>query len=291
MPLYEKINNPESVWGELYEPVERKVQSLKGLRVVIFGSATGGERVLNSLVRFEKNYPNLLNIVGVATDDPVDPKARISLKKRIWSNYSSDECRMQLNQIINASMNAGIPCYTGKVKTDYFRRIFTSWNPDVLIMNCFGQKLDAFLYEYPLLGAFNFHPSNLACSIGIGAQPFQEIMLRGLDTTPMVVHVVSEIIDAGPIVGISPEISIRLQDGSYPLSLITLLEKINCISGWMTIDLLLHILEHRSNGFGSDLTTIDFDEKIPEDIKQLLLAPVTNDLCERYELPLHPKLT
>ncbi len=140
-------------------------------------------------------------------------------------------------------------------------------------MNCFGQKLDAFLYDYPSLGAFNFHPSNLACSIGIGAQPFQEIMHRGLDTSPIVIHKVTEIIDAGPVVGISPEINIRLPDGSFPLSIISLLMKMNSICGWMTIDLLLEILDWKSSKEKGTLTAIDFNKKIPDAIKLQLLEP------------------
>ncbi|MEI7500467.1 MAG: hypothetical protein WCK84_08440 [Bacteroidota bacterium] len=268
-----------------------KVRHKKGLRVVVFGSAIGGQLVLDSLIRFEQKYPDLLTIVGMVTDDPIDLKARISLKKRIWNNYSPGKSAELMNMIITTSLKAGIPCFTGKVKTDYFRKIFSSWNPEVLIMNCFGQKLDAFLYDYPSLGAFNFHPSNLACSIGIGAQPFQEIMHRGLDTSPIVIHKVTEIIDAGPVVGISPEINIRLPDGSYPLSIISLLMKMNSICGWMTIDLLLEILDWKSSKEKGTLTAIDFNKKIPDAIKLQLLEPVKTDLLEKYELPLHPKLT
>ncbi len=95
------------------------------------------------------------------------------------------------------------------------------------------------------MGAYNFHPSNLACNIGIGAQPFQDIMHNGLDTSPIVIHKVTEIIDAGPVVGISPEINIRLQNGKYPDSIVSLLVKMNSITGWMTMDLIFEIIQQK----------------------------------------------
>jgi hypothetical protein len=285
-----KTINAESIWGGYYIPDNLPIRAKKGLRVVVFGSAIGGQMVLESLIRFELKYPDLLNIVGLATDDPADQKARISLKKRIWSNYTPVEGEEIRNRIIARSLQAGIPCYTGKVKTDYFRQIYFSWNPDLLIMNCFGQRLDGFLYEYPPFGAFNFHPSNLACNIGIGAQPFQELMHQGLNTSPIVIHKVTEIIDGGPVVGISPEINIRLKDGSYPSSIIPLLLKINSISGWMTIDLLLEILARSTDDKKGTLTALDFDKTIPDTIRRQLLEPVSNDVSENYELPLHPKI-
>ncbi len=291
MTLPGKISDAESVWGGFYTPEKVRDRHKDALRLVVFGSAIGGELILKSLIRFEQLYPEKLSIVGLITDDPTDPKAKISLKKRIWSNYTHAEAKELMNSIIHTALSAGIFCYTGKVKTDYFRRIYSAWDPEVLIMNCFGQKLDAFLYHYPSLGAFNFHPSNLACHIGVGAQPFQEIMHHGLDTSPIVIHKVTEIIDAGPVVGISPEMNIRLKDGRYPSSILSLLAKINSISGWMTIDLLLEILERKSRGEKEVLTDIDFDRKIPDFIKQKLSEPVVEDLSESYDLPLHPKIT
>ncbi|MCK9204605.1 MAG: hypothetical protein M0P58_09270 [Bacteroidales bacterium] len=290
MNFSQKIVDVESTWGGFYEPDHPQNQPGRELKVALFGSATGGQLILESLIRFNQKNPGLLRLVGMVTDDPVDQKAKISLKKRIWGNYTREESADLMNKIIDTSMQAGIPCYTGKVKTNYFRKIFSSWDPDVLIMNCFGQKLDAYLYDYPPFGAYNFHPSNLASHIGVGAQPFQEIMRLGLHTSPIVIHKVTEVIDDGPIVGISPEINIRLHDGSYPLNIITLLHKLNSITGWMTIDILLEILEQRSLGKKGALTYIDFEKKIPKAIKHRLLIPATNELSEKYELPLHPKL-
>ncbi len=123
MTVTEKIHNTESVWGGLYLPENMKDPQKKGLRIVFFGSAIGGQLILESLIRLEKKYPNLINIVGLVTDDPVDPGAKISLRKRIWNNYTQEESRVIMNKLVTTSLNAGIPCYTGKVKTNYFRKI------------------------------------------------------------------------------------------------------------------------------------------------------------------------
>jgi hypothetical protein len=96
-----KTINAESIWGGYYIPDNLPIRAKKGLRVVVFGSAIGGQMVLESLIRFEHKYPDLVNIVGLATDDPVDPKARISLKKRIWSNSGTGSLPDRFKQVFH----------------------------------------------------------------------------------------------------------------------------------------------------------------------------------------------
>ncbi|MCK9421735.1 MAG: hypothetical protein M0Q38_03995 [Bacteroidales bacterium] len=290
MTEYRKIIDAASLWGEFYKPDNPKLNPGKGLRVVLFVSCNCGNIVLNNLFLFEQKYPGLLNVVGVVTDDPVDPDARISLKKRIWSQYTPEERSELKNKIIHTCMQIGIPCYTGAVKTDYFRKIFKSWNPEVLIMFCFGQKIDSFLYEFPVMGAYNFHPSDLPKQIGAGTQPFQNAMRNGLKTSPMVIHQVTELIDMGPIVGVSTPVNICLEDGTYPKSLLTLLEKITSVGGWMCIQLINDIINRKASGETGPVGWIDFNKVLPQDIRQLLMSPATNDLTEMYEVPLHSLL-
>lgn len=287
--IRKKIDN-ETVWGGYFIPEKTKQGPPCELKIVLFGSAIGGQLVLESLIRFQEKNTGLVSLVGMVTDDPVDPRAKISLKKRIWSNYTSAESEVLRDRIITTSLDAGIPCYSGKVKTGFFREIYRKWAPDVLIMNCFGQKLDAVLYDVPPDGAYNFHPSNLACNIGVGAQPFQDIMRNGLDTSPIVIHKVTEIIDAGPVIGISPEINLRLGSGSYPATILPLLYKINSITGWMSIELVLEILRRKRVSGKGVIDHLDFRDLIPGDIRQMLMAPATDDLNEYYTLPLHPQI-
>ena len=290
MTEFKKTKNKESLWGEFYEPVKPKSNPGNGLRVVLFVSCNCGNTVINNLALFEHKYPGLLNLTAVVTDDPVDPDARISLKKRIWSQYTPGERSDLRTKIINSCMDFGIPCYTGAVKTDYFRKIYESWNPEVLIMFCFGQKLNSFIYDYPVNGAYNFHPSDLPKQIGAGTQPFQNAIRSGLKTAPLVIHQITELIDMGPIVGVSSPVNICLSDGTYPKSLLTLLEKITSVGGWMSIQLIASIIKQKTMGETGPLTWIDYEKELPDEIKQFMMSPATNDLAETYEIPLHPLL-
>lgn len=290
MAEFNKITNEASLWGDYYDPVIQKTNAGNGLRVVLFVSCNCGNNVLWSLNLLEQKFPHNLNIIGVATDDPVDPDARISLKKRIWSQYTPGERADLKNKIINSCMTIGIPCYTGAVKTDYFRNIYQSWKPEVLLMFCFGQKLDSSLYGYPALGSYNLHPSDLPRQMGAGTQPFQNAIRNGLKTSPLVIHQITELIDMGPIVGVSPPVNICLDDGTYPLSLLTLLEKITTVGGWMSVQLISDLISHKASGETGAVHRIDFGAKLPGEIKKMLMEPAENDLTEMYELPLHPLL-
>ena len=290
METYKKITDAGSLWGGLYEPFQRKSNPGKGLRTAIFGSTNAGALVVASLLRFEQKYPHLLNLVGVATDDPVDRNTRISVHKRIWKYYNPDEMSILRDRVVNASTNAGVPCYTGGMKTDYFRTIFTDWNPEIIIMCCFGQKIDAFIYNYPPFGMYNFHPSDLAANIGAGPQPFNSTIKNGKKTSIMVVHQVTEIIDRGPIIGNSPAVNICTATGDYPKSILSLQEKIPSVCGWLSIELILEAIEKKQSGQKEIISSIDFNARIPDFIRQKLLEPATDDLTETYSLPLHDKI-
>lgn len=290
MTEFTKIVNEESLWGELYEPVRPKLNTGSGLRVVLFVSCNCGDRVIQQLSNFEQKYKDKLNIVGVATDDPIDPNARISLKKRIWNHFTPAERQDLKFKLIQSCMDFGISCYTGSVKTDYFRKIYKAWNPEALIMFCYGQKLDSFIFDFPDMGAYNLHPSDLPKKIGAGTQPFQNAIRNGLKTSPLVIHEVTEIIDIGPIVGVSPPINICLEDGGYPSSILTLLEKLTSIGGWMSVQLVAEMIDYKAKGKSGPVHCINYFKLIPPEMKEMMMSPATNDLNEKYELPLHPLL-
>ncbi len=288
--IFNKIVDPGMMWGELYEPSKPKSNKGKGLRVALFVSCNCGDITLRNLIRLEQKYPDQLNIVGVATDDPVDPHAHITLKKRVWHAYTPDERKELKDKLVNTCMEAGIPCYSGAVKTDYFRAMYRSWDPEALLMFCFGQWLDPFLFEYPLMGSYNLHPSDLPKKIGAGTQPFQNAMKNGLKTAPLVIHRITDLIDMGPIVGVSTPVNITLADGSYPVSLLTLLEKITSVGGWMCVQLVSEIIRMKDAGKIGAVEWIEYERELPEDIRNLLMGPATNDLNEMYTVPSHPLL-
>lgn len=282
-----KIKDSGSLWGGLYQPSQRKSNEGAGLRTAVFGSTNAGALVIASLIRFEEKFPHLLNLVGVATDDPVDPDARISAQKRIWKNYNPEEMNLLRDKVIQTAIDSGLFCYTGSVKTDYFRNILTGWNPDVIIMCCFGQKIDAFIFNYPRYGMYNFHPSDLEANIGTGLHPFTDTIGKGRKASTMTVHMVTETIDCGRIIGKSPAVNICTANGDYPKSLLTLQEKVPAVCGWMSVELILEVIKIQQSGKEEAISSIDFDANMPDAIREKLLEPATDDLNTSYTLPLH----
>ncbi len=288
--LYTTIKNEASLWGSLFQPKKPKPPKDKGLKVVLFVSCECGILMLEQLAKYESLYPEKLNLVGVVTDDPIDPAARISIKKRIWSQFSQADRQLIFNRMIDTSAALGLSCYSGAVKTDYFRQLYAAWQPEALLMFCFGQWIDSKIFDFPKYGSFNFHPSDLPKKVGAGTQPFQNAIQLGLKSAPMVIHRVTELIDIGPIVGMSSYINICLADGSYPSNIRTLLDKLTSIGGWMGVALVEALINAKDNGLISEFESIDFQKIMPPDLIRALDAPAVNDLNEKYALPLHKSL-
>ncbi|PKP54028.1 MAG: hypothetical protein CVT92_01385 [Bacteroidetes bacterium HGW-Bacteroidetes-1] len=284
------IKNKNSCWGGFYKPLRPKAEKKVGLRAVLFVSCNSGYLLLKNLANFEALYPEKLNIVGIVTDDPLDPDARISIKKRIWNEFTKEEHRFLFQRIIDTSIGLGIPCYSGAIKTDYFHEIFNAWNPETMLMFCFGQIVDTVTHKFPVMGSYNFHPSDLLNNIGVGSQPFQLTIKNGMKTSNLVIHEVTDVIDRGPIVGISPPVNICLTNGSYPDSILTLDDKITSVGGWMGVELIESIFSNKVAGMTGRVDVIDFEKQIPATIKAILKLPAVNDLSSKYEIPLHPLL-
>lgn len=226
---YKRLATPEMEWGELFEPaVYPKASMTAGpeapLRIVAFTSFNCGEELLRTLNQLQRRHPSLLTVVGVATDDPTDPRAKISLKKRLWSEYPTGCHQALKTKVIRTALTeVGVPCYTGAVKTEYFRNLYKAWAPDVLLMFGFGQRLDSFLFDLPTFGAYNFHPSDLAQGKGAGPRPFHDAIRDGLPEMPLCIHRIAGEIDGGDVVGCSPMANVRLPNGHYPHSVISML--------------------------------------------------------------------
>jgi len=282
--------NPDFLWGRLYEPTSPKASVKGGIRTVVFGSTTAGNLVINTLAKLESRHPGMINLVAAATDDPLDPATQISVKKRIWNQYTPPEMQRLHDMVAESCLQAGIPCYTGGIKTDAFRAMFRSWNPELVLVCCFGQLIDRVLFEYPVEGMYNFHPSDLAANIGAGPRPFELTISQGRTTSRMILHRVNEIIDGGPIVGSSPPINICRTDGKYPDSLLTLQEKIPSICGWMSTELVHTLYNRKAMGIKALIERIDFESSMPEEILALLMKPAENDPEAKYNLPDHPLL-
>jgi hypothetical protein len=288
-----KVHKDQTMeWGELIIPENsaHPEKNHEGLRVLFIGSASPGILVMESLKKYELKYPDRINLLALVTDMPTCSKARISCEKRIWRFSTVGEKQNLFDDIKDSALSFGIPCYSGAIKCDFFRELLYVWNPEIIIMCCFGQLVDDVIFNYPAYGMYNVHPSDLAESIGIGTQPIEHTIKMGFSTAKVTFHQVNEIMDGGSIVGKSPLINIKLSNDAYPEKMLTLYEKVCSIGGWMTLDLINAVLDKRSRGEKGSIDYLDFEKGIPDDIKKLLLAPATCD-GDKYTLPLHGSLT
>jgi len=81
------ITEENTRWGGLLQPApsENPDKTNDGLRIVLFGSWEFGYLVLETFKEYERRFPGKINLVGLVTDNPLNPDAKISLKKRIWN--------------------------------------------------------------------------------------------------------------------------------------------------------------------------------------------------------------
>jgi folate-dependent phosphoribosylglycinamide formyltransferase PurN len=279
-------------WGELVIPEKsaNPAKTQEGLRTLVVGSAGPGMLVLDSLKRFEQKYPEKMNLLALITDMPTSSKANISAEKRIWRFFTPEEKQLLYRTIQETALSFGIPTYSGAVKCNFFRELLFAWRPEIILMCCYGQLIDAAIFNYPDYGMYNLHPSDLASTIGIGTQPVEHAVSLGLSSSRVTFHKVNEIMDGGAIIGKSPPINIKQADGSYSGNMMTLYEKVCSVCGWMAVDLIRAVLEKRSQGEKARLDSLDFEKDMPDNIKHLLMDPVKENTAEKYTLPWHGSL-
>ena len=266
-------------WGGLIEPnpPENKNKTEKGLKVALFGSWDFGYLVLETLKKFENKYPDKLNLVGLVTDDPLNLKAKISLKKRVWNILDLPYRVIDETLIIESGLVHGIPAYTGDVKVDSFHRIIKKWNPDVILVCVFGQLIDSFTIQLPPNGIYNFHPSDLTKKQGAGPAPFEDLIQRKASTTVWSVHHVSEEIDGGTVVGKSPEVNVLDANGQLSADPLVIYHKIAEVLSPIAYYLVKELTDKFQSGGTGWTNHIDFESMIPETIKNKILQPVTED--------------
>jgi hypothetical protein len=205
-------------WGELILPAdgENSGKTEDGLRVLVIASMPIGYPVLQTLNAYERHYPDRLNLVGLLTDDPLNHDARISARKRIWHLYPLEQ-RTQLEfATVESGLESGIQVFTGDVKNDWFRARLRSWAPDAVICCGYGQILDGPFLAVPPMGVCNLHPADLRGGRGAGPAPYDDAAERQAETTCFTVHLMTEEIDAGPVIGVSPPINIRTETLAFP---------------------------------------------------------------------------
>lgn len=267
-------------WGGLIEPdsLENKDKTKTGLKVALFASWDYGYLVLETLKQFENKYPDKLNLVGLVTDNPLNPKAKISLKKRVWNLLDLPDRVIDETLIIESGLTHGMPVYTGNVKASSFQKLLNKWSPDVIFVCVFGQIIDSFTIHQPAYGIYNFHPSDLAKKQGAGPAPYQDLAKRNAKTARWSVHHVSEEIDCGPVVGLSPPVNVLDAKGKLPADPIVVYHKLSEVLSPLAYFLVKELVQKFELNQPAWIDHIDFDGLIPEEIKNKAMLPVTHDL-------------
>lgn len=281
-------------WGGLVRPDPSEVPDSPrgGLRVVLFASWEFGYLVLETLKEYARRFPGRLDLAGLATDDPLNPDAKISFKKRVWGLLDLPHRVVDETCLIEAGLSCGMPVYTGEVKTESFRGLLRSWNPDAVLVCVFGQILDSRIIDLPPYGIYNFHPSDLARGHGAGPAPYDDLAARRAATSLWSVHRVTEGVDSGPIVGQSPPVNVLDGRGALPADPLVVYEKLAEVLSPLAFLLVDGLCRRRARGEPGPIGPIDFAGLIPQTLKDRLLRPVADDLpsqsLPRPDLSLFP---
>ena len=265
-----------SRWGRLILPApdEADKRPGSGLRVLCIGSWTLGLLAFETLLSLETRKPEGINLVGLVTDDPLDVDAKISLKKRFWRYYEEPEREEYEWGILHQALPLGIPCYTGEIKSNAFRDILSKWAPEVIVVAAFGQVIDEAIIGFPAYGIYNVHPSDLLHCYGAGPQPWEDLVERKAFSTRVTLHRVSPTIDDGDIVSQSPEINVRLPDGSVSNDIRMIGEKVLAPVGPMVRELALALLKKKESGLKGPLDFLDFERIFGSTFKAKLMEPL-----------------
>jgi len=282
-----KLDHPEerfvpvsgSRWGELILPApdELPSRSAAGLRAVLFASFEFGYMALEAVTAYAKQFPDRAQVVGLVTDDPTNPAAHIGLKKRVWKYMDRDEIVAIETAVVESALKEGVPAYTGEIKIDAFRDLLASWRPDVVISCVFGQVIDTWIINRPPYGIYNFHPTDLAHGFGAGPTPAQDLAARGATTTVWTIHQVTEAVDAGHIVAVTPSINILDQNGMLPTDPLVLYDKLIEPVGCLAACLMDALATRFAAGMSGKLDALNVDAAIPADVRARMLEPIRAD--------------
>jgi methionyl-tRNA formyltransferase len=214
---FEAPTQGDGQWGKYVQPVDRvkaertdrrRPQNTTPLRVVVFGSHWRGTLIAERMRQLDADPSSPVEFVGLATDDLTDERAKISRGRRVWQYVDAERAQRLEDAIIGNNVEAGVPIFTGKVKSPAFKNeVLTTWKPDVIVMGTFGQLIDSDIFDYPRYGHYNLHPSDLAAGKGAGGDPFTDTIAARERQTCVTCHQVDAGFDTGMPVGRSLYIS------------------------------------------------------------------------------------
>ena len=266
-------------WGGLIQPAptENPDKTGDGLKVVLFGSWEFGYLVLESLKEYEKSFPEKLNIVGLVTDNPLNPDAKISLKKRVWNLIDLPYRVFDETLTIESGLSHGIQVYTGEVKTESFYRLMEQWNPDAVLVCVFGQIINSKILNLPAYGIYNFHPSDLTRHQGAGPAPYDDLAARNAETAVWSVHHVTEEIDSGHVLGQSPPIYVRNTKGILPGDPLVVYQKMGEALPSLTFFLVEELSRRVELNKSGAIDHMEFNSLVSDKVKKRLMQPITSD--------------
>lgn len=267
-------------WGALLTPSAPAMPrpgDTEGFRLVLFGSFWIGHTALRAALAYQRRGPAPARLVGVSTDDPISARARISLRKRAWGLMTEAERHSVKLALVGSALDAGIPVHTGEIKTPGFRRLLAEWRPDAIITCGFGQMLDRAIFDALPYGAYNCHPTDLANGHGAGPNPWDDMVVRGVHHTVWSVHQMTEVVDAGPVIGQTPPIHVGDAAGHLPEDRRSFFYKVLPPIGWMVLRLLDALVQRKAQGLTGPLTRLDLDAGMPPGLRQRIGQPITPD--------------
>lgn len=267
--------NDDAAWGELIEPAPGEVSDKRddGMRILLFASMAMGLRAVQTITTYEDRNPGRINLVGLVTDDPANDAAKISLKRRLWRHLNAEQRFQMESATIETALQCGTPVYTGEIKIDSFHQWARQQKPDAILVCGLGQVLDLAVIDLPPYGSYNFHPADLAHHHGAGAAPFADIAKRDATTTVWSVHQVTEVVDAGPVIGQSPPITIRDREGAIPDVIVIFGKMLEPLDTMITI-MLDALVERFDRGHEGSIEHLEFDARFSAAAKARILEPV-----------------
>ena len=277
-----------SEWGHLILPGadEHPQKNDRGLKVLVIGSWTLGMLAFEAIRELERAEPDRVNIVGLVTDDPLDPDARISLAKRFWRYYGKPRQEAYELDLLEETLAFGVPCYTGAVKNEGFRALLETWAPEAIVVAGFGQLIDTPIIRSPEYGIYNVHPADLRHGFGAGPQPWEDLLARRARTMRVSIHQVSEEIDSGSVVGVSPTINVRLKDDVWTDDVRLIGEKTFMPIKSMVRELVLGLCRNRESGCVGVVSSMDLAAGFSPEQREELLRPI-DPLLRGKMLPLN----
>jgi len=266
-------------WGALLTPPGPPAAPAPGhaLRVMVLGSFWIGHAALRAALAFQSRHPGRVQVVGVTTDDPITPAARISLRKRAWGLMPPPQRRAVALALLGTAVEAGIPAYTGEIKVPGFHRLLATLRPDAIITCGFGQVLDRAILEAVPYGAYNCHPTDLLNGHGAGPAPWDDMAPRGVPHTVCSVNRMTEVVDAGPVIGQTPPINVGDADGRLPADNRAFFLKVLAPIGWMVLSLLEALAERRVADSPGLLERVEIADSMPAGLRRRLLLPIQPD--------------